>query len=393
MPLFRYKQVTSAKGSKYRFIDAENLSLAKKRLHALKITATKIIPYASFRKNFSLNEGSLLHFTKDLYYLLHSNLPLYESLQTLEDKYKNHKMHPMILDVTDNVKYGRSLSSVLSGYTKAFSSIYISMIKAAEKSGNLDKAFLELSLMIETNTKWKKKIRGTLLYPLFLLSFAFVILFGLFLFIIPSISELFEDRSLHPLTSAVLTISNWMCAHLYVLYGTGALIIAMITTIYSSQKIRSYFKLFAYRIPTLKDLLTKIAIVRFTTNLYNLLESTVPILEALKLSKGSLHHPYLETDIDMIIKDVRRGKKFSKAIQSSKYFPKIFSKMISTGEHAGSLSPILQHINTLFHEEVKSALEKFTALLQPILLLLIGIIVGVVLLAVLIPLTDVSSLL
>ena len=148
-----------------------------------------------------------------------------------------------------------------------------------------------------------------------------------------------------------------------------------------------------YKIRIIKDLTTKIAIVRFTTSMYNLLESTVPILTALELSKGSLHHPYLEQDLDKVIALVKQGEKFSKAIGISKHFPMLVSKMISTGEHAGSLSPILRHITALFHEEVKTALEKFTALLQPILLLLIGIIVGVVLLAVLIPLTDVSSLL
>lgn len=393
MPLFRYKELSKTKADKIRFIDANDLSDAKKKLHALKIIAEKITPYNSFRKNFSLDKKHQLMLTKDLYYLLHSNLPLYESLLTLEDKYRSHKIYPMILDITDSVKYGRRLSSVLKEYKKAFSSIYVSMIQSAEKSGHLDKAFLELSIMIETSEKWQKKIRGTLVYPLFLLSFSIAILFGLFLFIIPSMAELFEDRALHPLTSAVLTISNLMCSNLYTLALIMALIFLCITACIYSKRANTFVKKHLYKIGVIKDLTTKIAIERFTTSLYNLLESTVPILEALKLAKGSLSHPYLEEDVDNILKRVKKGEKFSQAIGNSTYFPKIVSKMISTGEHAGSLSMVLKHISALFHEEVKSALEKFTALLQPILLLLIGIIVGVVLLAVLIPLTDVSSLL
>ena len=393
MTLFRYKVLNERSSRRYHYIDAENLLTAKKRLNELKILASKISPYESFRETFEISTKTLLYFTKDLYYLLHSNLPLYESLLTIKTKYKQDKIYPMILDITDCVKHGKSFSSILSEYKKSFSSIYVSMIRSAEKSGRLDKAFLELSIMIETNQKWQKKIKDTLLYPAFLLCFSFVILMGLFLFIIPSMAELFEDRTLHPLTFIVLTISNYMCSHLYLLGTIFVLTIAAIITCINNDKIKKYAQSFFYKIPILRDLATKIAIVRFTTSLYNLLENTVPILEALTLAGGTLNHPYLEQDVNKIIEKVRGGEKFSKAVEISTYFPTIVSKMLSTGEHSGSLAPILKHISALFHEEVKTALEKFTALLQPILLLLIGIIVGVVLLAVLIPLTDVSSLL
>jgi len=393
MTLFRYKVLNDHTSRRYHYIDAENLLMAKKRLNELKILASRLSPYESFREKFQISTKTLLYFTKDLYYLLHSNLPLYESLLTIKDKYKQDKIYPMLLDITDCVKHGKSFSSILSEYKQSFSSIYVSMIRSAEKSGKLDKAFLELSIMIETNAKWQKKIKDTLLYPAFLLCFSFIILLGLFLFIIPSMAELFEDRTLHPLTFIVLTISNWMCSHLYFLAGFIFLNTCAIITCISNDRIKKYMQSFFYTFPMIKDLVTKIAIVRFSTSLTNLLESTVPILEALTLAKGTLKHPYLEQDVEKIIEKVRSGEKFSKAVEISTYFPTIVSKMLSTGEHSGSLAPILKHISELFHEEVKTALEKFTALLQPILLLLIGIIVGVVLLAVLIPLTDVSSLL
>ncbi|MCH9812233.1 type II secretion system F family protein, partial [bacterium] len=193
-------------------------------------------------------------------------------------------------------------------------------------------------------------------------------------------------------TSAVLTISTWMTNNLTTLTFLGIAAIAFIITTIYSDKLRGLCKRFLYKIKVVNELMTKIAIERFTTNLYNLLESSVPILDALKLSKKTLNHPFLEKDVENIIHLVEKGQKFSHAIKSSSHFPPLVSKMISTGEHAGTISPILQHLSELFHQEVKTALEKFTALLQPILLLLIGIIVGVVLLAVLIPLTDVSSL-
>ncbi len=392
MAVFRYKELNS-KNKEFRFIDAENLEHAKKKLNECKILATKISEQTSFRSKFTVNKKTILSITKDLYYLLHSNLPLYESLLTLEDKYKNTKAYPMVLDLTDSVKYGKSLSTILSQYTCCFTPIYASMIRSAEQSGRLDKAFFELSAMLESDEQWNKKIRSTLLYPCFLLLFSFVILLGLFLFIIPSMKELFEGRELHPLTSAVLSVSNFMCAYLYYLAAIFAASIAAVILSIKNQLIKQSIKKIVYKIRIIKDLTTKISIVRFTTSMYNLLESTVPILTALELSKGALQHPYLEEDLDRVIAQVRQGEKFSKAIGISKHFPMLVSKMISTGEHAGSLSPILRHITALFHEEVKTALEKFTALLQPILLLLIGIIVGVVLLAVLIPLTDVSSLL
>ena len=392
MALFRYKELSNKQFTKYRFIDAEDILHATKKLQELKIIATKISPFESFRRDFNLEKKALLLFTKDLYYLLHSNLPLYESLLTLEDKYKGQKIYPMILDLCDSIKYGKLLSSSFAEYNKVFSLIYISMIKSAEKSSSLSKAFLELSIMMEKNAKWQKELQGSLIYPAFLLSFSFIILFGLFLFIIPSMAEIFEDRALHPLTFAVLSISKWMVSHLVALAVLGFL--AVFSTIFCvyNKKVKKNFQKFGYKIKAINNLTTKIAIVRFTSTLFNLLDNTVPILEALKLSKGALNHPYLEEDIDKIIAKVENGEKFSKAILISKHFPLMVSKMVSTGEHAGSITPVLKQISSLFEEEVKSALEKFTALLQPILLLFIGIIVGIVLLAVLIPLTDVSSL-
>jgi general secretion pathway protein F len=393
MALFRYKELSNKRFAKYKFIDAEDLSHARKKLQELKITASKIVCHESFRKNFTLESKFLLFFTKDLYYLLHSNLPLYESLLTLQDKYKGQKIFPMIFDICDMIKYGKSLSSAFSEYKKVFSLVYISMIKSAEKSGSLDKSFLEISTIIEKNIKWKKQMQSTIIYPAFLLSFSLIILFGLFLFIIPSMKELFEDRTLHPLTSSVLFISNWMQSHLIHLGGIVLLVIATVITSIYNNKIKGFLQKLGSKIKVIKDLSAKIAIARFTTTLFNLLNNTVPILEALKLSKAALNHPYLEEDLEKIITKVENGERFSSAISISKHFPLMVSKMLSTGEHSGSITPVLKHISILFEEEVKSSLEKFTALLQPILLLLIGIIVGVVLLAVLIPLTDVSSLL
>ena len=393
MTLYRYKELSNNLFSKYKLIDSDSIDSAKSILRKNKVIISKISLHQSFRQKFSIPSQLLFLFTKDLYYLLHSNLPLYESLLTLLDKHKNSKIYPMILDVSDCVKSGKSLSSILAQYTNVFSPVYISMIAASEKSGNLDTAFLELSKIIEENTKWRASLQKTLIYPAFLFSFSICILFGLFLFIIPSISELFEDRSLNPLTNLVVSISNWMCSNLpklgLILLGISTIILLSIY----NDRVKNLIKKFFFKISIINNIATKIAIVRFTTSLYNLLKNNVPILESLSLSKGSLNHPQLEEDIEEVISRVQKGEKFSKAISFSKYFPKMVSNMISTGEHSGSISPILLQINKLYHEEVKSALDKFTVLLQPFLLLFVGMIIGVFLLAVLIPLTDVSSLL
>ncbi|MCH9812169.1 type II secretion system F family protein, partial [bacterium] len=142
MPLFRYKELTTKKrNTSYHYIDADDLAAAKKKLHELKIIAAEIQSYDGFRKKFAISSKHLLMITKDFYYLLHSGLPLYESLLTLEEKYRGHKVYPMILDLSDNVKYGTKLSTILHQYKRAFSSIYCSMIRSAENSGNLSKAF------------------------------------------------------------------------------------------------------------------------------------------------------------------------------------------------------------------------------------------------------------
>lgn len=392
MTLFRYKEISDGAFAKYKLIDADSLNSAKQQLKNKKVYVSTISSYDSFRKNFILSSKQLFLFTKDLYYLLSSKLPLYESLLTLLDKHKNTKLYPMLLDISDCVKSGKKLSFILGQYTRTFSKVYVSMIKACEQSGNLETAFLELSNIIEENSKWKASIQKTLFYPGFLFVFSLTILFGLFLFIIPSISELFENRTLNPLTSIIVSTSNWMCSNTILLSFIAASIALLISLCIYNDKVQNLCKQFFFKFSMINTIATKLAVVRFTTNLYNLLHNNVPILDSLSLAKGSLHHPMLEKDLDEVIKKVHRGEKFSKAISYSEYFPRMVSNMISTGEHAGSLCPVLLQIKTLYHEEVKQSLEKFTTFLQPLLLLFVGAVVGVVLLAVLIPLTDVSSL-
>ena len=160
--------------------------------------SVKIFSLSEKTKQSRLSDQLLVSFTRDLAQLLRAGLPLYESLVAIEEKYKTHKAHALFLDLCDKVKSGKHLSQALANYPKVFDQIYISMIASAEETGALASVFSQLEKLILRQQKLKKQLSSAMIYPAFLLSFCVIVINALFFFLIPSMQQLFEERTLHP---------------------------------------------------------------------------------------------------------------------------------------------------------------------------------------------------
>ncbi len=213
MPLFRYVALNLA-GKKIKgVIDADTLDAAKEKLKKQEIMAITIA-LEKDKGEVVLPFDLLLAFTRELAQLLRAGLPLYESLLTIEEKYRTHKAHPLFLDLCDRLKTGNSLSSALTCYPKSFDEVYLSMVGAGEQSGSLGESLQQLALLIARQSRLKKQLGSALIYPAFLGVFCLVVVFSLLFFVIPSMQELFEGRALHPLTQVVLAVSNFANTYL-----------------------------------------------------------------------------------------------------------------------------------------------------------------------------------
>jgi general secretion pathway protein F/type IV pilus assembly protein PilC len=393
MGLFRY-QALAANGKKVTgVIDADSLLLAKERLRKEQVLVTHLEVLQETRKGIVLPPPLLLDFTRSLGQLFRAGLPLYESLLTLEEKYRGNKAHPLFLDLCDRLKSGSSFSEALKHYPRSFNEVYVCMVKAAEQTGSLPHIFDQLYFLISRQHKLKKQLLSALTYPAFLAGFCFLVTLVLLLFVVPSMAELFEGRTLHPLTQMVLSLSRFI-THYGSLMLLGVVGFTALTVTWARRaESRILFHKLMLKLPFLKTLILQSSLIRFCRCASILLTGGVPLLEALSLSRKVMHNALLEEVIGDAASSVAEGKSLSGELQKSPYIPSLMIRMLALSEETGKVAPMLHNVAEIYEEELEKNLTQLTTLLQPILLLLLGLIVGVVLLSVLIPLTDVSSIL
>ncbi len=391
MPLFRYEALT-VEGSRVRgVVDADNLFVAKEKLRRQQLMLQRLSALEEKSGRYSLPPQLLLSFTRELAQLLHAGLPLYESLLTIEEKYRKHKAHYLFLDLCDKLQAGFSFSSALKNHPRTFDSIYLSMVNAAEQSGSLSKVLSDLAELISRQTKLKKQITSALMYPAFLACFCFCVVLGLLLFVIPTMRELFEGRSLHPLTEIVLGLSAWMQAYgiyllIGVLFGGTCLFLAV-----RRPKVKLLITELLIKIPLMRLLLMQAALIRFCRALSMLVQGGVAILPALQLSRKVVHSPLLEKALEESEAKIVEGEKLSQQLKKYAFIPPLLPRMLATAEITGSMGSMLRSAAEIYDEELERNLLQLTTFLQPLLLIILGGVVGIVLLSVLLPLTDVSS--
>jgi general secretion pathway protein F len=391
MPLFRYRAVSPEGRAIKGVIDADSLSVAKERLRKQQVMVTNVIPLQSKQDQLCLPPAMLLSFTRELAQLLKAGLPLYESLLTIEEKHRRHKAHSLLLDLCDHLKEGASLSTALKRYPATFNRIYLSMVQVAEQSGNLAVVFDQLAQLIIRQQKLKKQLSSALAYPSFLALFCFFIVCGLMFFVVPSMRELFEGRALHPMTATILAISNWMNAHLvFLLLALSGILSAIVFTLRSSRGKLLMYEL-SLKLPFVKSLILHSALVRFCRSLSMLLAGGVPLLEALALSRNVVKSPLIEASILEAEKRVGQGDRLSAAFKGAPLIPSLVLRMLSLAEETGKMGDAFFNLAEIYDEEMEKHLAQLSTFLQPALLIILGAIVGLVVLSILLPLTDVSS--
>ncbi|NGX45140.1 MAG: Type II secretion system protein F [Chlamydiae bacterium] len=390
MPIFKYKALSAGGRKVSGVVDADSLALVKERLRRDAVMVTSLVQIEKRPRKRELDGNMLLTFTRELGQLLSAGLPLYEGLLTIEEKYQRHRAHTLFLDLCDRLKSGEQLSEILSRYPKSFDSVYIAMVRAGESTGSLPWVFEQLHLLIERRQKLKKQLISAMAYPAFLGCFCFLVIIGLFLFVIPSMQELFEGRQLHPLTESVLFISIFIQNHFFSL----ALLIASSTfaAIWLFKKKANLVHHWLLHVPIVKTILLQAALIRFCRSTSVLLFGGVPLVNALALARGTMKNPPLEAAILSAEARIIEGESLSQELKKSPYIPKLVTRMLSLAEETGKMAQSLQKISEIYDIEMERNLDQVTTFLQPALLLILGGVVGLVILSILLPLTDVSSL-
>jgi general secretion pathway protein F len=390
MALFQYEAI-NGKGRKINgIIDAESLNEAKQKLLRRQILAIKV-EADSHQSRFRLKKSDLLMLTKELARLLDAGLPLYESLSVLEEKYRGHPAHNLILSLCDEIRSGQPFSAVLKEHPDCFDVLFIAMVENAEKGGQLSKALGELIHLMERQEHIRKTIVGALLYPSLLVSFCLIVLSVLLLFVIPSLFDLFEGRSLHPFTAFIFACSHFVLRAKWIFAFLIASVVGWAIWSIVSTEGRSFARRFFLRIPVLSDLLSKSALARFFRAAATLIEGGLPALFALQQANATLRHPPLEEALSDAMRRLSEGESLESALRNRAYIPPLVPRMLSIAQEGGNLAYMMHQIASIYEDDLEKAVSRITSVGQPLILLFLGAMVGFVLLSVLLPLTDVNS--
>ncbi len=392
--LFEYRYI-DGKGKKKRgLIDALHLDEAKEKLLSQKTLLISLNKASPKKKNSNrLKKEALITFTTQLAGLLQAGMPLYESLLSLEEQYRQDSFHSVLLTLCEQIKGGSSLSDALNKFPDSFNRIYCSMVAAGESVGALDVTLDKLATLLAKQNKLKKQIITALIYPTLLFGFSMVVIFLMLTFVIPSLEALFEDRDVNRFTKAVMVFSNFL-THKWMYYTP--LTAASLATLYfslTSEKGKRWLQRQLLRLPILKTLIIQTAIARFSRTMSTLLQGGVSLIQALQISRKVMQSPIFEEIIEKAEANIIAGSLLSTELKKSPLIPSLVPRMLAIGEEGGNASQMLQKIADMYEDDIEKSLTRITALAQPVILVFMGGVVGLIMIAVLLPLTDVSAFL
>ena len=389
--LYRYQALSNTGKKISGVIDAESFQSAKEKLRQEQILVIDIDLFQEKKKEIKIPAPFLLDFTRMLGQLLRSGIPLFESLVIIEEKYHHHRFHPLFMDLCDSLKTGLSLSEALRKYPQSFDPIYIAMVHAGEQTASLPAVFEELCALLVRQQKLKKQLFSAAAYPLFLGGFCIIVFLALLLFVIPSMKNLFEGRELHSITRFVFGISDFIIADGAWLVFGFLLLFTLIVFALKHPLLRQKLDEIVLKLPFVGEFLREAATIRFCRTSSMLLFGGMPILQTLQLSRQVMKNRLLEEVITSAQQKVSEGKPLSQELKASSFIPSIVPRMLAIAEETGKTAVMLQNIANICEENLEKRLQQFASFLQPALLLLLGLVVGLVLLSILIPMTDVGS--
>lgn len=392
MPVFHY-QALETTGKKIKgFVEAQNEKEAKQKLREQSIMVTKIEANASLKSSQHLNREQLLTFSSMLAELISAKLPLYESLSAIEEQVRKEPYHRIILSLAEQVKSGSPLSEAMRSFPESFNRLYVSMVLAGEASGNLEEVLNRQVMFLKKEAKIRKQISNALIYPGILSLFAFAVIILLMGFVVPSIEGVFEGRQLNSYTMLVLSLSHmfreWWWLLLIAACGIGFGVYSYLSKPTGKLQLQKWLM----KLPLINKVMIQAALIRFSRTLSTLTESGLNLVEGLKLAGQVMQNALMEEEIVRAEKRILEGGRLQDELKKSRYLPKMAVRMIAIGEESGHLSEMLGKVADMYEDDLEKTIDRTMSLIQPAILVIMGAIIGLVLMAILLPMTDISSL-
>lgn len=409
MPVYHYKGYRNDGGAATGIIDAESPKVARLKLRKVGVFPTDVVEQggpsvssAASRgpaltlpaRSPSLSSADLALVTRQLATLLVAGLPLVEALGILMDQMEKRSVKALLADVRERIRGGQALSAVLQGYERDFSPIYVHMVRAGETSGALDQILFRLAEFLDKQLALKNKVTNAVLYPALMLVVGVGVLFFLMTFVVPKITAVFANmkQALPWPTVVLMSISHFFAEYWWLLLGgvvVAALVVRRVLKTSAGQLAGDRLLL---KIPLIGDVARMVSISRLTTTLATMLGSGVQLLEALDVAKRVMNNRVLEQTVEEARQNIREGETIAEPLKRSGEFPALVTHMIAVGERSGEMEEMLRRIGQIYDGEVERVITRFTALLEPMMILFMGVVVLFIVAAILLPIFEMGQM-
>ena len=333
-------------------------------------------------------------FTRQFATMIDAGLPIVQCLDILSEQSESKLLRNTIRTIKQDVEGGATLAESLRKHPKIFDDLYVNMVQAGETGGVLNTILNRIALFIEKANKLKKKVKGAMIYPCSIIAVAVIVVAILLIFVIPVFAELYGSmgKALPAPTQITINISNWFVATWY--YALFALvgIIVAIRSYYQTDHGRMNIDRLLLRLPVVGDLLRKVAVARFSQNMSILLSSGVPILDGLAITAKTAGNKVVEKAIIDSRLSISQGRTVADPLRESKIFPPMVCQMVAVGENTGGLDTMLKKVADLYEEEVDDAVANLTALMEPMIMIILGVILGGLVISMYLPIFQLGSL-
>jgi general secretion pathway protein F len=332
--------------------------------------------------------------TRQLSTLVGASIPLVEALNALYEQTESPPMKKTIAQVKDSVNEGVSFAEALGHHKRVFPDLYINMVRSGEVSGALDVVLLRLAEFMEGQHRLRSKIRAAMLYPAFLLVISILVLMYLLTAVVPKVVGMFETMNqVLPLPTRILiAISRFFSATWWIMAIAAVVAVVLFMQWKRTENGALKFDRFKMRMPVFGTVYQKVSVARFSRTLGTLLASGVPIIESLRIVKTILQNKIMESAVEDSIAQVMDGSSIAAPLRSSGVFPPILIHMISVGEKSGSLEEMLMKAAESYENDVETTVSGLTSVLEPLMIVIMGLIVGFVVLSILMPMLEMSTI-
>ncbi len=399
MPVYIWKGKNSYGEKRKGEIEAPDEAAARAHLKRLRIEDPKIKEKPKdLLENITIFQPKvtgkdLVIFTRQLSTMIDAGLPLVQCLQILAKQQSNSTFRRVLTEIQNDVETGTTLADAMRKHPKVFDTLYTNMIEAGELGGILDTILSRLAMFKEKSMALQKKIKGAMTYPVICLAISILILVVILVFVIPVFVEMFEsmDSALPAITQLVVDMSDFVKGNFLYITVATVLLIYGVKKFYNTEGGRVKIDALALKSPVVGPLIRKVAVAKFTRTLSTMLQSGVPILDALQVVAKTSGNKIIERAVFRVSDSIAEGRPIAEPLEESGVFPNMVVQMINVGESVGALDSMLEKIADFYDDEVDQAVENLTSMIEPFMMVFLGGMIGGLVVAMYLPIFQMAG--